>query len=42
MPLSGFGTVGLEFFLLDFLVDFGVLGVFMVGLKREKKECYGE
>ena len=39
MTLSGFHSLGLGFFLLDFLIDFEVLGVFMVGLKREKKEC---
>ena len=39
MTLSGFGSLDLGFFLLNFLVDFEVLGVFMVGLKREKKEC---
>ena len=42
ITLRGFGSLGLGFFLVDFLVDFDVFeafGVFMVGLKREKKEC---
>ena len=39
MTLSGFLSLGLGFFLLDFLVDFAVFGVFMVELRREKKKC---
>ena len=33
MTFSGFGSAVLGVFLLDFLVEFVVLGVFMVGLK---------
>ena len=38
MTFSGFGSVVLEVFLLDFLVDFEVLGVFMIRLKKERKK----
>ena len=40
MTLSGFLSLGLGFFLLDFLIDFEILGVFIVGLKREKKKDF--
>ena len=41
MTFSNFCAVGLGVFLLDFLDDFVVLGVFMFGLKKErKKECW--
>ena len=39
MTLRGFGSLGLGFFLLDFLVDFEAFGVFMVGLREMKKDC---
>ena len=38
MTFSGFGSVVLRVFLLDFLVDFVVLGVFMVGLIKREEE----
>ena len=34
MTFSGFGSVVLRVFLLDFLVDFVVLGVFIVELMK--------
>ena len=42
MILRGLGSLGLGFFFVDFLVDFNMVeafGVFMVGLRREMKEC---
>ena len=40
MAFGGFGSVVLGVFLLDFLVEFVVLRVFMVGLKNERKKKY--